>query len=262
MARQSFARAIELDPNYARAYAGIAVCDARLRSQFGAEIPVEDILANTTMALVIDPNLAEAHAAKGFALAVAGNRTEAVSAFEQALLLDADCHEANRYYAEFCVTEGQFKLAATHFQRAMEIKPADYGAPIMLVNVLRSLGQTDKASSYARIALKKAEEELRRHPENANVACLGATVLAFLGVRDQALEWLARSLATDPDDINIQYNAACTYALLGEIERAIDLLEVWMPQVGIEMRLWFKNDSDLDSIRSHPRYFRLIEMPE
>ncbi|WP_027682998.1 adenylate/guanylate cyclase domain-containing protein [Rhizobium leguminosarum] len=262
MARQSFARAIELDPGYARAYAGIAVCDARLRSQFGAEIPVEAILANTATALVIDPNLAEAHAAKGFALAVAGNRAEAVSAFEQALSLDANCHEANRYYAEFCVTDGQFELAATHFQRAMEIKPADYGAPIMLVNVFRSLGQIDKARSYARIALKRAEEELRLHPENANVACLGATALAFLGVRDMALEWLARALATDPNDINIQYNAACTYALLGEIDRAIDLLEVWMPQVGIEMRLWFKNDSDLDSIRSHPRYSRLVEPSE
>ncbi|MGR9453219.1 TPR end-of-group domain-containing protein [Rhizobium leguminosarum] len=262
MARQSFARAIELDPDYARAYAGVAVCDARLRSQFGVQIPVKDILANTAMALAIDPNLAEAHAAKGFALAVAGNRAEAVSAFEQALSLDADCHEANRYYAEFCVTDGQFELAATYFQRAMEIKPADYGAPTMLVHVFRSLGQTDKANSYAWIALKKAEEELRLHPENANVACLGATVLAFLGVRDRALEWLARSLATDPNDINIQYNAACTYALLGEIDRAIEVLEAWMPQVGAEMRLWFKNDSDLDSIRSHPRYSRLVELSE
>ncbi|MGR9500965.1 TPR end-of-group domain-containing protein (plasmid) [Rhizobium leguminosarum] len=262
MARQSFARAIELDPDYARAYAGVAVCDARLRSQFGVQIPVEDILANTARALAIDPNLAEAHAAKGFALAVAGNRAEAVSAFEQALSLDADCHEANRYYAEFCVTDGQFELAATYFQRAMEIKPADYGAPTMLVHVFRSLGQTDKANSYAWIALKKAEEELRLHPENANVACLGATVLAFLGVRDRALEWLARSLATDPNDINIQYNAACTYALLGEIDRAIEVLEAWMPQVGAEMRLWFKNDSDLDSIRSHPRYSRLVELSE
>ncbi|MBY5556238.1 adenylate/guanylate cyclase domain-containing protein [Rhizobium leguminosarum] len=262
MARQSFARAIELDPGYARAYAGIAVCDSRLRSQFGTEIPVEDILANTAMALSIDPNLAEAHAAKGFALAVAGNRAEAVSAFEEALSLDADCHEANRYYAEFCVTEGQFELAATYFQRAMEIKPADYGAPTMLVHVFRSLGQADKANSYAWIALKKAEEELRLHPENANVACLGATVLAFLGVRDRALEWLARSLATDPNDINIQYNAACTYALLGETDRAIEVLEAWMPQVGAEMRLWFKNDSDLDSIRSHPRYSRLVELSE
>ncbi len=74
------------------------------------------------------------------------------------------------------------------------------------------------------------------------------------------MEWLARSLATDPNDINIQYNAACTYALLGEIDRAIDLLEAWMPQVGAEMRLWFKNDSDLDSIRDHPRYSKLVEL--
>ncbi|AHG48434.1 adenylate cyclase (plasmid) [Rhizobium leguminosarum bv. trifolii CB782] len=262
MARQSFARAIELDPDYARAYAGIAVCDSRLRSQFGMRIPVEDILANTAKALAIDPNLAEAHAAKGFALAVAGNRAEAVSSFERALSLDPDCHEANRYYAEFCVTDGHFEQAATYFVRASEIKPADYGAPTMLVNVFRSLGQLDRAESYARIAIKKAEDELRRHPENANVACLGATVLAFLGIRDRALEWLARSLATDPSDINIQYNAACTYALLGEIDQAIDVLEAWMPQVGAEMRLWFKNDSDLDSIRDHPRYSGLLELSE
>jgi adenylate cyclase len=262
MARQSFARAIELDPGYARAYAGVAVCDARLRSQFGVKIPVNDILANAAKALAIDPNLAEAHAARGLALAVAGSRAEAVSAFEQALSLGPNCHEANRYYAEFCVTNGQFEPAATYFQRALEIKPADYGAPMMLVNVFRSLGQVDRAEAYARIAIKKAEEEMRLHPENANVACLGATALAFLGVRDRALEWLARSLATDPNDINIQYNAACTYALLGEIDRAIDLLETWMPQVGAEMRLWFKNDSDLDSIRDHPRYLKLVELSE
>jgi adenylate cyclase len=231
MARQSFARAIELDPGYARAYAGVAVCDARLRSQFGVKIPVNDILANAAKALAIDPNLAEAHAARGLALAVAGSRAEAVSAFEQALSLGPNCHEANRYYAEFCVTNGQFEPAATYFQRALEIKPADYGAPMMLVNVFRSLGQVDRAE-------------------------------AFLGVRDRALEWLARSLATDPNDINIQYNAACTYALLGEIDRAIDLLETWMPQVGAEMRLWFKNDSDLDSIRDHPRYLKLVELSE
>jgi len=262
MARQSFARAIELDPGYARAYAGVAVCDARLLSQFGVQIPVSEILTNSAKALAIDPNLAEAHATRGLALAVAGNRADAASAFEQALSLGPNCHEANRYYAEFCVTDGQFEQAATYFQRALEIKHADYASPIMLVHVFRSLGQVNKAESFARIAIKRADEEMRLHPENANVACLGATVLAFLGDRDQSLEWLARSLATDPNDINIQYNAACTYALLGEIDRAIDALEVWMPQVGEEMRLWFKNDSDLDSIRAHPRYLRLLELSE
>jgi adenylate cyclase len=262
MARQSFARAIELDPNYARAYAGIAVCDSRLLSLYGVAIPVEDILATTGKALAIDPNLPEAHAARGFALAVGSRRAEAVSAFEQALALDPNCHEANRYYAEFCVTNGQFELAATYFMRALEIKPTDYGAPVMLVNVFRSLGRKDQAEIYARISVEKAEDELRLHPENANVACLGATVLAFLGEHDRAVEWLARSLATDPGDTNIKYNAACTYAILGDVERSIDLLESWVLQVGSEMKLWFMNDSDLDSIRDHPRYRRLLELCE
>jgi adenylate cyclase len=262
MAKQSFARAIELDPRYARAYAALAVCDARLNSSYNIAIPVDDILATTGKALAIDPNLAEAHAARGFALAVGERRAEAVSAFEQALALDPNCHEAHRLYAEFCVTNGQFELAATHFVRALEIKPSDYGAPLMLVNVLRSLGRKDDAEGYARLGIKRAEEELKLHPENANVACLGATALAFLGDHGRAKEWLARALAIDPGDYSTQYNAACTYSLLGEADRAIDLLETWMPQVGTEMKLWFKNDSDLDPIRSHPRYRKLLELTE
>lgn len=259
MAKQSFARAIELDPRYARAYAGMAVCDSRLKTSYGVAISVDDILATTGKALAIDPDLAEAHAARGFALAVGDRGAEAVSAFERALALDPNCHEANRLYAEFCVTRAHFDLAATHFMRALEIKPSDYGAPFMLVNVLRSLGRKGEAERYARLGMKRAEEEMRLHPENANVACLGATALAFLGEYERAKEWLSRALAIDPGDNNTQYNAACTYSLLGEIDRAIDLLETWVLQVGSEMKLWFKNDSDLDPIRNHPRYHKLLE---
>ena len=259
MARQSFARAAELDPLYARAYAGIAICDVRLQSNYGTAIAVADILATAEKALAIDPKLAEAHAARGFALALALRRDEAAAAFETGLAHDPDCHEANRFYAEFCVTLGRFEMAAKLFIRATEIKPSDYGSPLMLINVFRSLGEEEKAQSYARMGIRKAEEELRRHPENANCACLGATVLAYLGDKQRAAEWLARALATDPGDLNIKYNAACTYALLGEAEQAIDLLESWVPQVGTEMRLWFQNDSDFDSIREHPRYRSLSD---
>ena len=262
MARQIYARAIELDPNYARCYAGIAVCDSRLRSQYAVDIPVEDILATTDKALAIDPKLPEAYAARGFALVVADRRDEAIAAFERALQLDPNCHEANRYYAEFCVADGQFELAAQHFMHAIAIKPTDYGAPFMLVNVFRSLKQQDKAETYARIGIENAEKELDAHPENANAACLCAIALAFLGEHEKSLEWLAHALATDPGDTNVQFNAACTYSQLGEVERAIDVLETWLPQVGVDMKHWFKNDSDLDPIRTHPRYYRLLELSE
>ena len=61
---------------------------------------------------------------------------------------------------------------------------------------------------------------------------MDAIALACLGERDRAKEWLARALAIDPDDNLARYNAACTYSLLGEIDRAIDLLEIYLQQVG------------------------------
>jgi adenylate cyclase len=69
-------------------------------------------------------------------------------------------------------------------------------------------------------------------------------------------------MAIDPDDNLARYNAACTYSLLGEIDRSIDLLEICLQLVGADFKLWFKNDSDLDPIRNHPRYQKLLELAE
>jgi adenylate cyclase len=55
-----------------------------------------------------------------------------------------------------------------------------------------------------------------------------------------------------------QYNAACVYAQLGEPDRAIDLLAA-MPLVNSEVRAWLREDSDLDSLRSHPRFQALAD---
>ena len=155
------------------------------------------------------------------------------------------------------MTKGDFELAAKHYMRAMEIQPDDYQSPIFLMQVFQSLGRPEEAAKYARLGLKRAEEALRLHPENSKPAQLGAIALAFLGERDRAKEWLARALAIDPDDNIAQYNAACTYSLLGETDRAIDLLETCLQQVGPDKKLWFKNDSDLDPIRTHPRYQKI-----
>ena len=260
LARRMFARAIELDPHYARAYAGMADCDSRLNSVHGVPTSVDDILATAGKALAIEPNLPEAHAARGFALMSGSRPTEAAAAFEQALTLDPNCHEANQLYAQFCITRGDFEPAAKHFMRAMEIQPDDYQSPLLLQQVFHSLGRPEEAVKYARLGVKRAEEALRLHPESSKPAQQGACALAFLGERDRAKEWLARALAIDPDDNLARYNAACAYCLLGEIDRAIDLLEIALPQLGPDMKLWLKNDSDLDPVRTHPRYQKLLEL--
>ena len=73
---------------------------------------------------------------------------------------------------------------------------------------------------------------------------------------------LERALAIDPDDNNGRYNAACTYALLGESESAIELLQIWSKNVGPEQQNWFKHDADLISLHDHPRYASLLAATE
>jgi adenylate cyclase len=260
LARTLFARAIELDPLYARAYAGMADCDTRLRSKHGGSTPIEEILATIDKAIAIDPALAEAHAARGLALMVADRRSEAPACFEAALAINPNCHEAHYHYADFCVTEGDFTRAALHYVRALELKPDDYISPVLLLNVFRSLGRLEEAEGYARLGIKRAEEALKVHPEDSKPAQLAAAALATLGERDQALKWIAAALVVDPEDNGARYNAACVYSLLGESDRAIDLLEAYLKEVGPDLKRWFRNDSDLDPLRSHPRYARLLEL--
>ena len=49
--------------------------------------------------------------------------------------------------------------------------------------------------------------------------------------------------------------------MLGEIEQAFDLLERLLPHAGHELKQgWIKHDSDLDPLRSHPRYQKILEL--
>ena len=261
-ARRMFVRATELDPHYARAYAGIADCDSILKSSHSADVSADDILATADKALLIDPLLAEAHAARGAALMVGQRRDEAASAFERALALDPNCYEAHDGYAQFFASAGDFEPAIKLYMRALEIKPDDYWSPISLASIFQSLGRQNDRKTYARLGLKRAEETLQLHPEEAKPLQLGAIALVALGERDRARDWVARALAIDPDERDTRYNASCVYSLLGETDRAMDLLETVWQQMGPDQLLWLKNDSDLDPIRSHPRYRKLVASTE
>ena len=262
LARRMYAKAVELDPKYARAYAGIANCDARLEGWYNVSIPEGDILATAEKALSLDPNLAEAHAARGVSLATAGKRDEAVLAFERALELDPNSFDAHLFYARFRLNEGSFEQARDLLVRAVEIQPDDFQAPLFLFTVFRSLAQPSESERYGRLGIKRAEEALRQFPESSRPTQLAAPVLAELGETERAKEWLAHTLAIDPDDDNARYNAACTYSLLGEKEKALDLLEVWARNVSPELRQWFKHDSDLDPLRDHPRFQNMLKLIE
>jgi adenylate cyclase len=260
LARRMFEKTLELDPAYARAYAGIASCDTRLNEWYAAANPTDDILAMADRALELEPGLAEAHAARGVALADAERHDEAEAAFKRALELDPNSYDALYSYARHSMTQGKSERAAELFVRGLEVQPDDAQCPLLAAGIFNMLGRTEEAEKYAHIGLQHAEEALRKHPESSRPAQLGACVLATLGKKDQAREWLARALAIDPDDNAARYNAACCLVQLGDFERALDLLEIWAKQRGSEGKRWMLIDPDIDPIRDHPRYKAIVEL--
>jgi adenylate cyclase len=261
LARRMFTKAVELDPLYARAYAGIADCDSFLFLQYHVNISIEDILNTSAKALALESGLAEAHASRGLALSLGERYDEADTEFEEAIAIDPNSFEGHYFYARSCFKQGRLEEAARMFERCAEIDPDDYQSPALSIQIYRSLGRAAEMQAAARKAVERAESGLARQPENPRPAYLGAAALITLGDKDRAREWLARALATDPDDIWTQYNVACVYTALGDTDRAFDLLERILPHAGHELKHgWIKHDSDLDPLRTHPRYKKILEL--
>ena len=259
LARRMFAKAVELDPNYARAYAGLADCDSYLYMTYHMNVAMDGILATTEKALALDPKLAEAHASRGVALSAGQRYDEAKAEFEQAIVLNPESFEAHYFYARSNFAQGKIEQAIALFERAAEIRPDDYQIPCLLAGIYKSHGREQDAKDAAKRGSELAERELARHPEDSRPAQLGAGALFELGEKERAREWTARAMAIDPDDPVAQYNAACSYSRLGDTDLALDLLERCLPNLGHEKVNWSKYDSELDPVRSNPRYQKLME---
>ena len=196
----------------------------------------------------------------GSLLNLQGSYEEAIAEFDRALALDPNLYEANFFYAQFFFERGDFEKAAELCERAAQLRSDDYRSPLLASTVYRSLGRDADRERSARLGLERAERELNLHPENSSPAQFGALALAHLGERDRAKEWAARALAIDPDDLPALYNIACVYSQLGEFDQAIELLEKVLPYLeATAKRAWLQHDSDLDPIRSDPRFQKLIE---
>jgi adenylate cyclase len=254
-----FVQATALDPSYARAYAGIADCDTFLYLRTTEPISFEAILAISEKALALDNGLAEAHASRGAALSAVKRYAEAEAEFEKAISLDPNSFEAHYFYARACVFQGKIEQATALFERAAAIKPDDYASVCILVQFYNSLGRKQDAKETARKGAKLAERQLTLHPDDAKAAELGSGALIEIGEFDRAREWIARALALEPENPVTHYNSACAYAMLGDLDKAFELLERGILIGGPEWGRWVEHDSMLDPLRHYPRYQALLE---
>lgn len=240
VARRMFARAIDIDPDYARAYAGIADCDAFRFLNYDFEASIDDVRAASARALELDPELAEVHASRGLALSINSDHAEAERGFQHALRLDPDLFEGHLFYAQACVRQGKHQDAAAHYERAAEVAPDDYQALILAGCAYRALGRESEAISADFRGFERATRKLEWDPEDARAAFMGAAALI------------------DPDDFLVLYNLACVQVLLGAHDQAIELLARAIPHAHHELVAWMHNGSDLDVLRGDFRFRALL----
>ncbi len=253
-ARQMFNKAIEIDPEYARAYAGVADACSMLYTYFDArEFNLRQADTASQKALALEPELAEAHVARGLAVSLRKQFDEAEREFETAMKLDPKLFEASYWYGRALQSAGRFQEAAKMFERASALRPEDYQAPGFLAQALGSLGLINERDAGLRRALKLMEDRLELNPDDARAANLAAAFLARLGDLPKAVEYADRSLSIDPEDPMLLYNVSCTYVALGRYEDAMKCLERAVDK-GFGHREWIDHDPDLDPLRDNPRF--------
>jgi adenylate cyclase len=255
-------RAVDIDPNYADAWALIALVEVLLRANVGRR-GGDGGLGAAERALALNPDLAEAHAAKARSLSEENRNDEAAREIEIALRLDPESFQVNRAAGLLKFRQKQMEEAAVCWEKALTLEESDFGAAGMLVTVYTALGKPEAAQRAAKTSLERCEKILAR--DSSNGAALGhsAVALAMLGQRERAKESMERALLIDPDNMTMRYNFVCALANLGDKAAALDMLGPAFEQMGgLGLLNHAKIDPDLDSIRDDPRFKEMLAAAE
>lgn len=253
-----FKRAIEIDPSYALAYCGLADCYSYFCTYYYCNKDLlEKAFSASSKAIELDPFLAEARVSRGVAYTNCRKFKEAAEDFEDAIGLDPELFEAYYFYARNAFVRGYLFKAIDMFEEARRVRPRDYQSPLLMGQIYDALKMYDEAMEVRQAGILLAEEALKYEPNDERAWYMGANGLIGLGKKKRGLEWLQHALQLDPDDPLILYNAGCIYAMLGFTDLAMTCLEKTVA-AGLLHREWFEKDSNLNSLRVHPRFEELL----
>jgi len=179
---ESFKRAVDLDPDYALAYAGLA--DSYIVMPWFASIPARETLplarAAATRALDIDERLADAHVSMGYVLTLEWDWAAAAGEYKRALALNPGSATAHHWYGTYLDTIGWTDEAIAELTRAVELDPL---SPI----IIRDLGAAYYHARRYQEAIKQYRKALELAPEFAPAHGFLGTAYSALGDHEQAI---------------------------------------------------------------------------
>ncbi len=283
---ESFHRAIELDPELAPAYAGVADCRVLL-PLYGAVAPKDvfpQAIEAAERALELDDSLAEAHTSLAYARFIYQRQwEEAERGFRRALELSPGYATARQWYAFLLSALGRHQEAIAQARQARELDPlslvinSDLGMVLCFARnpaaeeQLRRTLELDPSFAYVRFELGFALQQQGRlddavaelrlassmAPDSPAMQAALGHALARAGRTEEARKILAlleERATREPVEASL---FAFLWMGLGEMDRAIDCLEDACDQ-GSRFVAFLATWSIYDPLRDHPRWPALL----
>ncbi len=278
---ESFQRAIEKDPNYAPAFAGLALCYSSMGYVDSPREVFPKAKAAAMRALEIDESLPEAHAALGLAkLNYDWDWPGAERELKRAIELNPNNADARHHYASYLGAMSRFDEAIAEAKRAVSLDPLSLRMNLRLgwaymiarrydeaIDQYKKTLELDPNYIQARLYLAWSYTLKGMYPaafaEYNAMGEYGSTnnfvgfLYAVSGRRGDARKLVEKMRRLSAQQHMDPYNRAIPYAGLGDRDNAIMLLNQAYDERSAEMPQ-LKVEPFFDSLRSDPRFQELV----
>jgi len=187
-----YRRALQIEPDYARAHCGLAVALQSLGDTQRGPAGPEEATGHYLRALQLKPDYPQAHTGLGRTLAARDRLDEAIGHYHQALRIEPDLVHAHCGLGIALHLQSKLDEAMSHYRRALQIDPEHAEAHSSLACALAEKGRLDEAIGHYRRALKIKPGYAQVHHR------LGRT-LAMAGRFDSALKHFHQAARLKPD---------------------------------------------------------------